>query len=119
MHNCPSRPRLHGEQESKLENVKGLGRNSQVQSVIEVLGSMGYVCAAKLMTPIDFGHPQDRPRYYFVLVRQDRARVSDEGKLQDIAREVYGAATASRRGPTLFDEALVAELSGTTLADPA
>ena len=85
-----------------LENVMGI-----VTVMRTVLGYLkritGYFIIVMPINCADLQTPVSRPRYYFVLVRQDRARVFDEGKLQDIAREVYGAATASRRGPLAPD----------------
>ena len=45
-----------------LENVRGLERGGQVEEVLKVLARTGYCCVPLLVTPREYGHPQERQR---------------------------------------------------------
>jgi site-specific DNA-cytosine methylase len=54
-----------------LENVKGLGRVlSEVVKILEGIGP--YLVEPVLLNPVDYGWPTSRPRYYILMVRNDR-----------------------------------------------
>lgn len=54
-----------------LENVLGSRRNDQDVFVQGGLATLGYVVEVLEMRPTRYGHPQDRPRLYFIGMRLD------------------------------------------------
>ncbi len=54
-----------------LENVKGLERAGQAAGVQTMLWNIGFWSVVISLTPLAFGHPQSRPRLYFICVRRD------------------------------------------------
>ena len=59
-----------------LENVTGIKRVSA--EVLRVLRSVGYQVEMLLMNPAELGEPIQRPRYYFIAVRQDVSLISPQ-----------------------------------------
>ena len=54
-----------------FENVIGLARGNQHRSVLQRLASLGYLGIVTVVSPTEFGFPQDRQRLYFMVVRAD------------------------------------------------
>lgn len=59
-----------------LENVMGLLKNDQHRHVLRTLDKAGYVAEMFLMDGRCFGHPQVRPRIYFLGIRKDLVLVA-------------------------------------------
>jgi site-specific DNA-cytosine methylase len=76
-----------------LENVLGLMVNNQHLLVIDLLEDIGFITVALSVNALDFGHPQSRPRLYFIAFRKsslDAAGV-DAIQLSQMVREMYDA----------------------------
>ena len=52
-----------------LENVQGIKRC--IEDVQQLIEAEGYVVMYLLLNPVDLGEPVNRPRYYFLCVRND------------------------------------------------
>ena len=62
-----------------LENVTGIKRVSS--QVLSILRSTGYQVEMILMNPAELQEPVQRPRYYFIAVRQDVSVISSKNLL--------------------------------------
>lgn len=66
-----------------LENVKGLvthDKGKTIKTIVNELQNAGYDVAYKVLTSLDYGVPQMRQRVYFVGIRKDLGKNSDEFK---------------------------------------
>ena len=72
-----------------LENVLGLA--GQVEEAKKKLALAGYLAIVLMITPIEFGFPQDRPRLYFLCYRNDIVREAGctPASLQDFADSTF------------------------------
>mmetsp|Transcript_24231 Transcript_24231/g.49939 ORF Transcript_24231/g.49939 Transcript_24231/m.49939 type:complete len:459 (+) Transcript_24231:256-1632(+) len=59
-----------------LENVKGFADSEMCRLWFDCLASNGYVCKPYLLSPVDFGIPNHRKRFY-VLAEHRRTRISN------------------------------------------
>lgn len=85
-----------------LENVMGIV--TVLPKVISCLRKIpGYFIVVLPINCADLGQLVSRPRYYFVLVRQDCARTSDQGHVQTIVREIYQAMQSRSSGRQVVD----------------
>ena len=57
-----------------LENVQGIKRC--IEDVQQLIEAEGYVVMYLLLNPVDLGEPVNRPRYYFLCVRNDVSAVT-------------------------------------------
>lgn len=76
-----------------LENVKGLlnhNKGKTLKTIIEMLGSLGYIVRYRVLNSLDYGLPQMRERIYIVGIKNELythpfefPQKSNEGKIQD------------------------------------
>ena len=79
-----------------LENVKGI--TAVLDTVLKYLRRVkGYFIIVMEIDCLKMGEPVSRPRFYFILVRQDAAASQDLQVLADIAKDMYAAACAPLR----------------------
>ena len=77
-----------------LENVEGISRC--LNQILPMLGQLGYQVSVLTLNPIDLGEPVHRPRVYFVGVRSDVAKLSQQ-QSQQFYETVWSELTRQRK----------------------
>jgi site-specific DNA-cytosine methylase len=74
-----------------FENVDGLWLTGQLDVVVKMMVDAGYCVYAYRCTPVNFGHPGNRPRVYFLCFRLDllRAACVDCSSVCQLCASIY------------------------------
>lgn len=86
------------------ENVTGLMKGEArlyFDAILEALRSSGYIVEWKALNAKDFGVPQNRPRVFFVGIRQDLWRDEWQGRLHPIPPKLHIPLVKAFEGLTL------------------
>lgn len=76
-----------------LENVQGISRC--MSTVVALLEGAGYQVAVENFNPIDLGEPLSRPRFYFLGIRIDLARVT-QAEARSFTKQVWSQLSQQR-----------------------
>ncbi|OAJ39011.1 hypothetical protein BDEG_22894 [Batrachochytrium dendrobatidis JEL423] len=60
-----------------IENVANFEQSRTRQKLIDILSKLDYIYQEWLLNPVQFGIPNDRPRYYLTARKQDRTTLPD------------------------------------------